>query len=71
MSDHTTGDPPSYAAAEAELMNILAELESKEVDVDQLSSHVKRARTLITWCRNRVAAAEVTITELLAEDDPT
>jgi exodeoxyribonuclease VII small subunit len=59
--------PASYAAAEAELEQILGALEEEGVDVDELSAHVRRARTLITWCRARVAVAEVTITELLDE----
>lgn len=60
-------DPASYAAAEAELEEILSALESEEVDVDELSGHVRRAKTLITWCRAQVASAEVTVTELLAD----
>jgi exonuclease VII small subunit len=46
-------DPRSYAAAEAELEHIVASLEAEQVDVDQLSVHVQRARTLITWCRQQ------------------
>ena len=61
-------EPESYAAAEAELTAILAALESEQVDVDALSAHVARARELIEWCRARVAAAEVSVTELLADD---
>jgi exodeoxyribonuclease VII small subunit len=60
-------DPQSYAAAEVELEEILAALESEEVDVDELSGHVQRAKTLITWCRAQVASAEVTVAELLAD----
>ena len=62
-------EPASYAAAEAELEDILAALEDEAVDVDQLSGHVERAKTLITWCRQRVAQAELTVTELLADED--
>lgn len=61
--------PVSYAAAEAELEQILTALEGEGVDVDQLSGHVQRAKALITWCRARVASAEVTITELLADSE--
>lgn len=63
MSPDTT--PTSYAAAEQELDGILRSLEDDDVDVDQLSSQVARARELITWCRGRLATAEVSITELL------
>jgi exodeoxyribonuclease VII small subunit len=63
------GEPPSYAAAEAELEEILTALEDEAVDVDQLSGHVQRAKALITWCRQRVAQAELAVTELLADED--
>ncbi|CAN5471452.1 hypothetical protein BH23ACT9_BH23ACT9_01810 [soil metagenome] len=62
-------EPTSYAAAEAELEQILTALESEGVDVDELSGHVQRAKALITWCRQQVATAEITITELLADGD--
>lgn len=64
----SSADPRSYAAAEAELERIVAALETEQVDVDQLSAHVLRAKTLITWCRRQVAEAEVAISELLEED---
>ena len=63
-------DPASYAAAEAELEEILTALEGEGVDVDQLSDHVQRARQLITWCRAQVASAEIAVTELLADTPP-
>lgn len=66
MSDDT--QPASYAAAEEELDRILRSLEDDDVDVDQLSEQVARARDLITWCRGRLATAEVSITELLDDD---
>lgn len=61
--------PASYREAEEELEAILTRLEADEVDVDELSTQVARARQLITWCRGRLAQAEVSITELLADDD--
>ena len=62
-------DPVSYAAAETELEEILAALEDEAVDVDQLSGHVQRAKALISWCRERVAQAELSVTELLSDDE--
>ncbi|MEO2107999.1 MAG: exodeoxyribonuclease VII small subunit [Actinomycetota bacterium] len=62
-------EPDSYADAEQELETILEALEADDVDVDELSSRVARARELITWCRGRLRTAEVTITELLADPD--
>ncbi|MGI9017578.1 MAG: exodeoxyribonuclease VII small subunit [Euzebya sp.] len=62
-------EPTSYAAAEAELEQILQALESESVNVDQLSDHVQRARSLIMWCRQQVAAAEITVSELLVDTE--
>lgn len=64
-------EPDSYAEAEDELAAILASLESDDVDVDQLSAQVARARWLIEWCRARLATAEVSISELLADPEAT
>lgn len=61
--------PASYREAEEELEAILTRLEADEVDVDELSTHVARARQLITWCRARLAQAELSITELLEDED--
>jgi exodeoxyribonuclease VII small subunit len=66
----SAADPASYAEAEAELQAILAALESDEVDVDELTGLVERAKALITWCRTRVQTAEVAITELLSDEAP-
>lgn len=63
-----TEEPASYQAAEEELTEILTALEADDVDVDQLSGAVARARALIQWCRQRLARTEVAITELLEED---
>lgn len=74
MSDDATADKPmfdepsSYQAAEEELTQILTALEADDLDVDQLSDAVARARALIQWCRQRLARTEVAITELLEED---
>ena len=60
----TSDEPASYAAADAELRAILEALEADAVDVDQLSARVARARFLIAWCRERVQAAELQVTQL-------
>lgn len=72
MSSSTSNEgadaPASYQAAEEELSAILAALEADDVDVDELSTAVARARTLIEWCRDRLSSTEMAITELL--EDP-
>jgi exodeoxyribonuclease VII small subunit len=56
-----------YAEAVAELEEILAELESEEVDVDRLATQVKRAADLIELCRGRLGEARTEITRIVAD----
>ena len=64
-----SNDPGSigYAEAVAELEQILAELESDEVDVDRLAVQVRRAADLITLCRGRLGEAQVEIIRIVAD----
>ena len=61
--------PASYAAAVAELDEILAAIERDEVDVDVLSVKVGRAVQLVQFCRERLAAAEVEVERVVADLD--
>lgn len=58
-----------YTEALAELEDILAGLESDEVDVDTLAQHVQRASTLIEVCRERIGSARLRIEEVVAQLD--
>jgi exodeoxyribonuclease VII small subunit len=53
-----------YADALAELDAILKELDSSDVDVDQLADKVARAHLLIRVCRQRISAATLQIKNL-------
>ena len=55
------GEPVGYGAALEELQEILSELESENVDVDRLASHVEWAGALIRLCQGRLAAAELQV----------
>lgn len=59
MSEPTPLDPApdGYAAAAAELEQILREIEDDDVDVDVLAVRVERAAGLVAWCRDRILAA--------------
>jgi exodeoxyribonuclease VII small subunit len=59
-----------YADALAELESILAEIEDDAVDVDVLATKVKRAAELLRLCRDRITAAKVEVTQIVAELDP-
>ena len=54
-----------YAEAVAELEEILELLVRDDVDVDQLSTDVQRAATLIELCRERIGAAKLRIEEVV------
>jgi exodeoxyribonuclease VII small subunit len=63
----TGADPIGYADAVTELEEILAELESDDVDVDRLAAQVGRAADLIELCRGRLSAAQTEITRIVAD----
>jgi exodeoxyribonuclease VII small subunit len=55
-----------YAAALAELEEILGQLERTDVDVDVLAGQVQRAAQLITFCRDRIGNARLQIEQVVA-----
>ncbi|MFT7648854.1 MAG: exodeoxyribonuclease VII small subunit [Candidatus Poriferisodalaceae bacterium] len=66
-------DAPSigYADAMAELDTILDRLDRDDVDIDQLSTSVARAATLIELCRARITAAKTEVERVVAGlDEP-
>ena len=65
----TPDDEVGYAAALAELEEILDQLEDDNIDVDVLSSKVERAAELIRLCRGRIRAAQMSVEEIVAELD--
>ena len=44
----------SFTTAFKELQEILADIQDQEVDLDQLSEKVKRARFLIDFCEKKL-----------------
>ena len=68
-----TGGETGYAAAMAELEQILQELEGEDPDVDVLANRVERAATLIEVCRRRIANASIQVERVVASlesDEP-
>jgi exodeoxyribonuclease VII small subunit len=59
-----------YADAVAELNQILVSLEDDDLDIDQLGDQVARAATLIALCRDRIDAARLRVTEVVATLEP-
>ncbi len=60
-------EPAGYAEAMREVEAILSELNSNTIDVDVLSAKVERASYLITWCNERISAAQMTVDNLVAD----
>jgi exodeoxyribonuclease VII small subunit len=61
--------PAGYAEAMREIESILSELDSSSIDVDVLATKVERASFLITWCNERITAAQLTVDTLVADID--
>jgi exodeoxyribonuclease VII small subunit len=59
-----TALPASYEEAVQELEQLLAKLESGQLPLDQLLTHYQRGATLLTYCRERLAAIENQISVL-------
>ena len=70
MADAPTPDSSGYAAALGELETILTEIEDDTVDVDVLATRVKRAAELLRICRDRITAAQVEVTQIVAQLEP-
>ncbi len=58
-----------YAAALAELDEILGQLERSDVDVDVLATQVQRAAELIEFCRERIGRARLQIEQVVSNLD--
>ncbi len=71
MTIDTATDPVDqdldYAAAVAELDDILNELEDEALNVDILADRVKRASELITFCRSRITSAKTQVEQIVAD----
>lgn len=66
MTDSETG----YAEALAELETILRSLDGDEVDIDRLSTDVRRAAELIGVCRSRLDATTAEVERIVADLTP-
>ena len=62
-------EPARYAEMREELEQILEQLESDSIDVDELSARVKRASELIRVCRKRLVESQTEIEQVVADLD--
>jgi exodeoxyribonuclease VII small subunit len=59
----------NYTDAFAELQEIVAEIESGEISVDELSGKVIRASLLIKICKSKLATTEEDVKQVLKDLD--
>ncbi len=59
--------PLGYAAAMAELEDLLADLEDDALDIDLLATKVERASELIRFCRSRINAARIQVDRIVTD----
>lgn len=57
----------TYSAALEELENIIQEIENEEISIDDLSVKVKRASTLLKFCKEKLRSTEGDINSILGE----
>lgn len=58
-----------YEEAVAQLEEIVDKMENDELDIDQLSDQLKRAKELIKLCKDKLTKTDEEIKKLLSEDN--
>ncbi len=65
MTEKKTDNKPGFNKAIEELENILEQIESGELDVDELSGKVKRASELLRLCQDKLRDTEEEIDKII------
>lgn len=58
-----------YEEAVAQLEEIVDKMENDELDIDQLSDQLKRAKELVKLCKDKLIKTDEEIKKLLSEDN--
>lgn len=58
-----------YEEAVALLEEIVDKMENDELDIDQLSNQLKRAKELVKLCKDKLTKTDEEIKKLLSEDN--
>ena len=58
-----------YEEAVALLEEIVDKMENDELDIDQLSDQLKRAKELVMLCKDKLTKTDEEIKKLLSEDN--
>ena len=61
-------DEMKYEQAVRELEQIVERMENDELDIDQFSEQLKRAKTLVKLCKDKLTKTDEEIKKLLSED---
>lgn len=56
--------PQKYEEAFARLQEIVRKMEGAQLDIDQITAHMKEAQELITLCKKRLTETEKEIDKL-------
>ena len=56
--------PQKYEEAFARLQEIVSKMEGGQLDIDQITAHMKEAQELITLCKKRLTETEKEIDKL-------
>ena len=57
-----------YEEAVAQLEEIVDKMENDELDIDQLSEQLKRAKVLVKLCKDKLTKTDEEIKKLLSEE---
>jgi exodeoxyribonuclease VII small subunit len=55
--------PLTFDLANAELQQIIADLQNEAVGIDELAARIERARVLISFCREKLREVETRLQE--------
>lgn len=58
-----------YEEAVAQLEEIVDKMENDELDIDQLTEQLKRAKELVKLCKDKLTKTDEEIKKLLSEDN--
>ena len=56
-------EPLTFDLANAELQQIIADLQNEAVGIDELAARIERARALISFCREKLREVEARLQE--------
>ena len=58
----------TYEQAVAELETIVKKMEGDQLDIDSLTTQLKRAKALITMCKDKLKKTDAEIQKILEEE---